>query len=56
MLSGLTGLKKKASEEMTQMTDDQTNAMRLEPTQRVNLGLKPPHIMHVTSPKAISTV
>ena len=34
----------------------QKNAIRLEPTKRVNQGDTPPKIIQVTSPNAIKTV
>ena len=41
---------------LQQMTDDHTNATRLEPTLRVNHGLTAPKIIQVTSPNAMKAV
>ena len=39
-----------------EMLDKMLKALLLEPTQRVNLGERPPNIIQVTSPKVMNTV
>ena len=54
--AGFIGMKKYKAENTAQMTDAQTKAMRLEPTQRVKAGLTAPKTIQVASLKAMKAV
>ena len=56
MYLGFIGMKKKSTDTTTQMAEAQINAMRLEPTHRVNAGDTPPNTIQVSSPKVMNTV